>query len=261
MQHVEHAAELRREIRARGLRRLAQLDARQHARAEERPRERIRGNADVLGHRDRNRQQRRQQREHLDLDLAARGRRPRGAESGTPTPRRRRRPCCPSPRRCSRTGRPASSGNCAATRRPASAESTASSASHCGTRRTLRLYTSRVARRGNPARLVIALSVAGVLAIFLLYTSIAGGGTPSFEPEQAGGTPGARVARRQGHRAADGRRARHARCASACATATAPRACRSSTAARFPTSSRPAARSSWTGRSGRGRSSRSRARS
>ena len=38
-------------------------------------------------------------------------------------------------------------------------------------------------RRGNPARLVIALSIAAVLAIFLLYTSIAGG-TPSLQPSQ-----------------------------------------------------------------------------
>jgi cytochrome c-type biogenesis protein CcmE len=36
-------------------------------------------------------------------------------------------------------------------------------------------------------RLVIALSVAGVLAVFLLYTSIAGGGTPSVQPSQLAG--------------------------------------------------------------------------
>jgi cytochrome c-type biogenesis protein CcmE len=47
-----------------------------------------------------------------------------------------------------------------------------------------------VARKGNPARLVIALSVAAVLAIFLLYTSIAGGGTPSLHPGQVGGHAG-----------------------------------------------------------------------
>lgn len=41
-----------------------------------------------------------------------------------------------------------------------------------------------MARRGNPARLVIALSVAAVLAVFLLYTSIAGGGTPVVRPSQ-----------------------------------------------------------------------------
>jgi cytochrome c-type biogenesis protein CcmE len=41
-----------------------------------------------------------------------------------------------------------------------------------------------VARKRNPARLVIALSVAAVLAVFLLYTSIAGGGTPSIQPSE-----------------------------------------------------------------------------
>jgi len=47
-----------------------------------------------------------------------------------------------------------------------------------------------VARRGSPARLVIALSVAAVLAVFLLYTSIAGGGTPSLQPSQLLGHTG-----------------------------------------------------------------------
>jgi cytochrome c-type biogenesis protein CcmE len=41
-----------------------------------------------------------------------------------------------------------------------------------------------VARRRNPARLVIALSVAAVLAVFLLYTSFAGGATPSLRPSE-----------------------------------------------------------------------------
>jgi cytochrome c-type biogenesis protein CcmE len=41
-----------------------------------------------------------------------------------------------------------------------------------------------VARKASPARLVIALSVAGVLAVFLLYTSIAGGGNPSIAPSE-----------------------------------------------------------------------------
>ena len=44
-----------------------------------------------------------------------------------------------------------------------------------------------MARRGNPARLVVALSVAAVLAVFLLYTSIAGGGTPTLRPSQLPG--------------------------------------------------------------------------
>jgi cytochrome c-type biogenesis protein CcmE len=47
-----------------------------------------------------------------------------------------------------------------------------------------------VARRRNPARLVIALSVAGVLAVFLLYTSFAGGATPSLRPSQLDDHPG-----------------------------------------------------------------------
>jgi cytochrome c-type biogenesis protein CcmE len=47
-----------------------------------------------------------------------------------------------------------------------------------------------VARKGSPARLVVALSVAAVLAIFLLYTSIAGGGTPSLRPSQLAGHTG-----------------------------------------------------------------------
>lgn len=41
-----------------------------------------------------------------------------------------------------------------------------------------------MARKRSPARLVIALSVAAVLAVFLLYTSIAGGSTPSVSPSE-----------------------------------------------------------------------------
>jgi cytochrome c-type biogenesis protein CcmE len=37
---------------------------------------------------------------------------------------------------------------------------------------------------------VVALSVAAVLAVFLLYTSIAGGGTPSLQPSQLPGHTG-----------------------------------------------------------------------
>jgi cytochrome c-type biogenesis protein CcmE len=47
-----------------------------------------------------------------------------------------------------------------------------------------------VSRKRSPARLVIALSVAAVLAVFLLYTSIAGGGTPSLRPSQLAGHDG-----------------------------------------------------------------------
>ncbi len=41
-----------------------------------------------------------------------------------------------------------------------------------------------MARKRSPARLVIALSVAGVLAIFLLYTALAGNATPTLTPSQ-----------------------------------------------------------------------------
>jgi len=44
-----------------------------------------------------------------------------------------------------------------------------------------------VARTASPARLLIALSVAAVLAVFLLYTSIAGGGNPSVSPSELDG--------------------------------------------------------------------------
>jgi cytochrome c-type biogenesis protein CcmE len=42
-----------------------------------------------------------------------------------------------------------------------------------------------VARKASPARLVIALSIAALLAIFLLYTSIAGG-QPVVQPSSLG---------------------------------------------------------------------------
>ncbi len=44
-----------------------------------------------------------------------------------------------------------------------------------------------MARKGSPARLVVALSIAAVLAVFLLYTSIAGGGTPAVAPSELHG--------------------------------------------------------------------------
>ena len=43
-----------------------------------------------------------------------------------------------------------------------------------------------MARKASPARLVIALSIAALLAIFLLYTSIAGGGRPVLQPSNLG---------------------------------------------------------------------------
>jgi cytochrome c-type biogenesis protein CcmE len=44
-----------------------------------------------------------------------------------------------------------------------------------------------VARRGSPARLIVALSVAAVLAVFLLYASIAGGGLAAIAPSELDG--------------------------------------------------------------------------
>jgi cytochrome c-type biogenesis protein CcmE len=46
-----------------------------------------------------------------------------------------------------------------------------------------------VARQASPARLVFAVSIAAVLAIFLLYVSVAGG-TPSVQPSQLKGHKG-----------------------------------------------------------------------
>jgi cytochrome c-type biogenesis protein CcmE len=42
----------------------------------------------------------------------------------------------------------------------------------------------------SPARLVIALSVAAALAVFILYTSIAGAGTPQISPSTLSGHTG-----------------------------------------------------------------------
>jgi len=47
-----------------------------------------------------------------------------------------------------------------------------------------------VARKRSPARLVVALSVAAVLAVFLIYTALAGGGTPQIRPSQLTGHTG-----------------------------------------------------------------------
>jgi cytochrome c-type biogenesis protein CcmE len=45
-------------------------------------------------------------------------------------------------------------------------------------------------RRRNPTRLIVAISVAAILSVFLLYTSIAGGGTPAVEPSELAGATG-----------------------------------------------------------------------
>jgi cytochrome c-type biogenesis protein CcmE len=47
-----------------------------------------------------------------------------------------------------------------------------------------------VPAKRSPARLIVALSVAAALAVFLLYTSIAGGGTPQIRPSQLAGHTG-----------------------------------------------------------------------
>jgi len=47
-----------------------------------------------------------------------------------------------------------------------------------------------VPRTRSPARLIVALSVAALLAVFLVYTSLAGGGTPSLRPSQLPGHTG-----------------------------------------------------------------------
>jgi cytochrome c-type biogenesis protein CcmE len=45
----------------------------------------------------------------------------------------------------------------------------------------------------SPARLIVALSIAGALAIFLLYTAIAGNGTATVKPSQLADQHGGRV--------------------------------------------------------------------
>jgi cytochrome c-type biogenesis protein CcmE len=47
-----------------------------------------------------------------------------------------------------------------------------------------------VARKRSPARLIIAVSVAAVLAVFLLYTSLAGGSTLQLRPSTLAGHDG-----------------------------------------------------------------------
>jgi cytochrome c-type biogenesis protein CcmE len=49
---------------------------------------------------------------------------------------------------------------------------------------------SSAQRRGNTPRLIIALSVASALAVFLLYTSLAGSATPSLTPRSVVGHGG-----------------------------------------------------------------------
>ena len=51
-----------------------------------------------------------------------------------------------------------------------------------------------MAKRRNPVRLIVALSIAAVLAVFLLYTSFAGGATASLRPSQLAGHQNEKVA-------------------------------------------------------------------
>ena len=46
-----------------------------------------------------------------------------------------------------------------------------------------------MARRASPARLVLALAIAAMLAVFLVYNSIAGG-TPQLRPSELKGRTG-----------------------------------------------------------------------
>lgn len=65
-----------------------------------------------------------------------------------------------------------------------------------------------MAKRRNPVRLVVALSIATVLAVFLLYTSFAGGATASLRPSQLADHRGEEVSlagRVVGPRRGDGR--------------------------------------------------------
>jgi cytochrome c-type biogenesis protein CcmE len=66
-----------------------------------------------------------------------------------------------------------------------------------------------MARRASPARLVIALGVAAMLAVFLVYTSIAGG-TPQLRPSELKGRTGevALVGKVVGKVSGDARRGR-----------------------------------------------------
>ena len=83
--------------------------------------------------------------------------------------------------------------------------------------------------RRSPARLVIALSVAAALAVFILYTSVAGAGTPQIQPSDLAAPARRRAPRRHGRRRSTATRTRVPACASCCATRTASirrRACR-----------------------------------
>ena len=118
-----------------------------------------------------------------------------------------------------------------------------------------------MARKRSPARLVVALSVAAVLAVFLIYTALAGGGTPSLRPSQlAGHTSRVSLAGKVvGHVQGDAHSARglHFTLRDVEGTATVPVVYRGSVPDLFKTT----ATSSWTGACGTASSLRIRARS
>jgi cytochrome c-type biogenesis protein CcmE len=47
-----------------------------------------------------------------------------------------------------------------------------------------------MSRRRNAPRLAVAVTLAAILSVFLLYTSIAGGGTPALQPSELAGHAG-----------------------------------------------------------------------
>ena len=47
-----------------------------------------------------------------------------------------------------------------------------------------------MSRRRNTPRLAVAVLLAAILSVFLLYTSIAGGGTPALQPSELAGHAG-----------------------------------------------------------------------
>ncbi len=85
-------------------------------------------------------------------------------------------------------------------------------------------------------RLALALSIAALLAVFLLYTSIAGGGTPSLRPSQllANDRSGNRVTLSGKVVGAREQERGEAGCTSACATSKERPPSRSSTAGASP---------------------------
>ena len=132
VQRPQEAREVDRERLAVRLGRVGELDAGEHARTEERPRERVRRLADALGHRDRERQERRELRQELDLEPEAR--------EDDLAPREAEDPLVADgvdgvvPARAEQDDRrAATSGNCSSSSRRARASSTVSSASQTGT--------------------------------------------------------------------------------------------------------------------------------